>query len=114
MNLKDEKIRSEPHRRFVAGLVCCACGAAGCQAAHIRHNTGGGMGLKPSDVWVVPLCPRCHGVQHNAAELKFWERQFGIERIKDLAATLYAFTGDREECLQMVRHYRNGYILPCG
>ena len=36
-----------------------------------------GMGEKPSDSWVCPLCPHCHRTgqfsQHNQGERQFWE-----------------------------------------
>lgn len=73
--------RCKPHRKFVAGFACCGCGTFGTddnpvEAAHLRIGTGGGMGLKPSDRWVLSLCHRCHsGEQHQKGERSFWERR---------------------------------------
>lgn len=52
--------RSEAWRRAVASLPCAECGAPPpSQAAHINH-LGKGLGLKPPDVFTVPLCPTHH------------------------------------------------------
>jgi hypothetical protein len=40
-------------------------------------GTDGGMGLKPSDTWTVPLCRDHHGEIHRLGEQVF-ERQIGI------------------------------------
>lgn len=55
---KDEPVRSEPYRRYVAGLACFACGLAGrSQAAHSNSpDHGKGLGLKAGDRYVFPLC----------------------------------------------------------
>jgi len=71
-----------PHRKWVVREFGCAgCGAFGTddeplQAAHLRLQTGGGMSLKPSDRWVLPLCAKCHtGEQHQKGERTFWDRR---------------------------------------
>ena len=61
--------RSPAHRAWVRGHACCACGTmAGIEAAHVREGTDGGMGMKPSDRWVISLCKDCHARQHNVGE----------------------------------------------
>lgn len=66
-----------PHRKWVAEEFACAgCGAVDVEAAHLRIGTSGGMGLKPSDRWVLPLCHACHhGEQHQKGERSFWDRR---------------------------------------
>ena len=71
------RFRSEKHRRWVAARDCIACypGYSGncgdsqhtderddavSQCCHLRRGHRGGMGLKPSDEWTVPLCERHH------------------------------------------------------
>ena len=47
---------------------------AGIQAAHVRMESGAGMGEKPDDWRCVPLCGPCHnGDQHTKlGEPAFW------------------------------------------
>lgn len=75
MILKTHRIRSPKHLAWVRTLECAGCFVAGAgpiQAAHLRKGTDGGMGLKPSDCYVVPLCEYCHHVQHKVGEMVFW------------------------------------------
>jgi hypothetical protein len=70
-------LRSSSHLAFVRRLPCLGCGVppqdAPIQAAHLRFRGGdGGMGLKPSDNQVVPLCATCHHIQHTKGEPAFW------------------------------------------
>ena len=61
------------HLKFIRSLPCLACGKfPPSQAAHIRCGTDGGIGLKPSDRYVVPLCDACHAAQHQLGERSFW------------------------------------------
>ncbi len=76
--------RSYPrHLAFVRSLSCCVCGRPQpIEAAHVRSGLPvdaprGGVGLKPSDAWCVPLCGGrgfwgCHDNQHLKGENTFW------------------------------------------
>ena len=66
-----EKIRSRKHLMYIADKPCLICGGIDVQAAHIRY-TGAGMGLKPCDSYVVPLCIEHHQEQHSMNERMFW------------------------------------------
>ena len=69
---KDAGKRSSAHRAWVRRHACCGCGAsAPIEAAHVRTGTDGGMGIKPSDWWVISLCKSCHVEQHNIGEESF-------------------------------------------
>lgn len=90
--------RQVEHRKFIAAIgICLGCSAVGeCECAHVRNNTNGGMGLKPSDRFTVPLgsirnCG-CHAYQHTLGETEFW----GIARIDplDVACRLWSISGD--------------------
>ena len=83
-------------------LPCLACGVepAGV-AAHVRRQSGtfgkhGGMGIKPQDKWVVPLCHGCHTLdpnsQHRVGEVLFWAR-IGLNPLL-VAERLYAQRDD--------------------
>ena len=70
MGLKN-KIRSRTHLEFVSQHGCTICGRTDVQSAHIRY-TGAGMGMKPCDSFVVPLCIEHHQEQHSMNERMFW------------------------------------------
>lgn len=113
-NLKHERVKSRKHRKFIASLPC-VCGKEGrTQAAHIRKNNGGGMGLKPEDKFTVPLCcsgigwDGCHDKEREIGEEAFWERYGGAEWATKLAKELYKHTGDRETCLILMGRWKNG------
>jgi hypothetical protein len=61
---KDRPARSEQYRRLVAAMPCAHCGRPGpSQAAH-ADSAGKGLGIKPSDYEIMPLCadsPGRHG-----------------------------------------------------
>lgn len=88
--LKKKPFRSEKYRRWIAGLPCCATSIEGStQCAHIRHGLLGGVGLKPSDEWCVPLAWQSHDTQHRIGEKNFWALFGGVDKAKELAQELY-------------------------
>ena len=54
------------------------------ECAHVRNGSGAGMGQKPDDWRVVPLCSEHHRNQHIVGEQTFWK---GI----DIEAMIEAF-----------------------
>jgi len=64
-------IQSRNHLMFVASQPCLICRRDDVQSAHIRY-TGAGMGMKPCDSFVVPLCIEHHQEQHSMNERMFW------------------------------------------
>ena len=78
--------RSFPgHRAWVRRHHCCVpgCVELPIECAHVRTGTDGGVGLKPSDRWVVSLCKLHHAEQHQNGEITFQER-YGID-LRELA-----------------------------
>lgn len=71
--------RSDVHLAWIRTLPC-ACGCGGIpandnnpiEAAHVRTFTDGAAGVKPSDIFVLPLTMRCHRIQHSMSEAAFW------------------------------------------
>jgi hypothetical protein len=86
---KAEKGRRSPaHRSWVRLHACSACGSyAGIECAHVRSETDGGTGMKPSDKWCLSLCGKCHRRQHQIGEQSF-EHETGIN-LKELAAEFF-------------------------
>jgi hypothetical protein len=79
----DAWFRSDKHLSYIAGLRCLGCGREPPeratddnprnQATHIRIGTDGAAKRKPSDYFTLPLCARCHAVQHMG-ERSFYAR----------------------------------------
>lgn len=84
------RIRSSEHLSWVSTQPCIVsgCWASQCDAAHVRRGTGGGMGLKPGDQWVIPLCRVHHREQHQIGEAAF-ERLYHLD-LKNLAEATWA------------------------
>jgi hypothetical protein len=95
---KDEPLRSEAYRRFVAGFPCFACAIKGhSQAAHSNSPIHGkGKGLKADDRYLFPLCCAmpgrmgCHerhdlGVDMTREERRAAEERY-VERMHLIAA----------------------------
>lgn len=85
---KPKKFRCEKYRKWIRTLPCLVTKTHHeSQCAHIRHGTGGGMGLKPSDDWCVPLHWREHILQHEIGEQAYWEDK--LDKAKDVAQKLH-------------------------
>ena len=77
MGLREpSRIECPGHRKWVRGFGCAMSIQGDCsgriEAAHVRMGTDGGMGVKPSDCYVVPLCAYHHRRQHQIGEEIFW------------------------------------------
>ena len=89
--LERERTRQPPdrecaaHRAWVRRHHCCVpgCFDRPIDCAHVRRDTDGGTGLKPSDRWIISLCRAHHIEQHQVGEAAF-ERQYGID-LRELA-----------------------------
>ena len=68
------------HRAWVRKHHCCVPGCASrpIECAHVRRDTDGGTGLKPSDRWTISLCRQHHLEQHQIGEAAF-EKRYGID-----------------------------------
>jgi len=85
-------IRDSKHLQAIRQLPCLYMGgecAGDTQACHIRYLTDGGMGLKPSDCYTIPMCQKCHSEQHQMGEVSFHEQHKGVWAAKELAKSLY-------------------------
>lgn len=100
------QLRSLEHLRFVRSHECAIGGRIGrwkniegwqivarhvcrgpIQAAHIRMDSDGGAGCKPSDSLTIPLCVEAHVEQGQIGEGAF-EKRYGIDTHK-IAAELW-------------------------
>ncbi len=98
-------IRDKKHLKFLRTLPCCVCLRMDTvQAAHLRKDVPlehkGGMGMKPSDCYTVPLCYECHNRQHNIGEITFWD--INIHKAICLAIELFNDTGKKEKAIHRI------------
>ena len=96
MNVRQRhpRIEDPAHLAYVRTLPCRICGRPGSDPAHIRSaaldhgKEHTGMGEKPDDCWVLPLCRHHHTEQHAANEMDWWA-SYGIDPHTE-AVALYA------------------------
>ena len=100
MRQRQPRINDEGHRKRVKRLHCCLCGRSPVDATHIRYSDEArgkqnpGLGRKPSDTFVVPLCREHHDQQHRGNEQDFWAG-YDVDPLR-LADLLYCNTYDPE------------------
>ena len=71
-----KRYRNAKYLSWVRSLPCSLCGGEAGQAHHLIGLGGmSGMGLKASDVYVMPICGTCHNDMHTKPEL--WPSQWG-------------------------------------
>jgi hypothetical protein len=106
---KRPRQENEAHLKFIRTLPCLVCGTRkDVQAAHIRAPSPGygkratGMGERPADCWVLPVCAADHCEQHRMAELAFWLARGIVDPFK-VALSLFAHTGDDEAAELVIR-----------
>jgi len=93
---RQPRIKDEKHRKFVASLPCCVSGVSGqTQAAHVKTGALCGMGMKPSDAYIVPLSCREHAAQHKVGERVYWGDK--LEAAQELCNALYLCTGNYDK-----------------
>ena len=83
---REDRERSCPaHRAWVRRHHCSVPGCHGLpiECAHVRRDTDGGAGLKPSDRWTISLCRGHHIEQHQVGEATF-EKRYDID-MRELA-----------------------------
>lgn len=72
-------VRCPEHLAWIRRQACCVAGCTGrAEAHHVRSGTNGGMGLKPSDSWTVPLCA-VHHSEHNRLGVRTFEDTYAVD-----------------------------------
>jgi hypothetical protein len=80
VNQRRPRYKDPKYLEWVRDRACVVCGAKTQteEAAHIRMKDPSvgkpmtGMGTKPDDFYVLPLCGEHHRQQHNGSEKSFW------------------------------------------
>lgn len=101
--------RSSKHLKWVRFLPCILVGDGECmgpvEAAHVRKGTDGGMGEKPSDIFVLPLCQWHHRVQHMVGEVSFHEGSDPIKRALELAVESPCVGAEHAAMVELANRY---------
>jgi hypothetical protein len=103
--LKEPRIRSKKHLKFISQLPCCVSGRHGeTQAAHIRAGCFS-LGMKPGDNCVIPLSVAEHRLQHEIGEEMYYGPLGGVEKAKKLAKDLFSVSGNYDAALKLIASY---------
>lgn len=91
------QLRSDQHKKWIRGHECSVkdedCHGR-IEAAHCRTGTDGGMSVKPSDNFCIPLCAHHHCHQHAVGEAAF-EAKYKI-KMRVIADALWAKSPHRK------------------
>ncbi|PBI78946.1 endonuclease [Rahnella victoriana] len=74
---KRRRYENAKYTQWVKRQPCCACGNGADDPHHITGNGFGGMATKAHDLFVIPLCRRCHDSLH--ANTPDWEEEHGTQ-----------------------------------
>ena len=103
--------RDIKHCAWIRTLPCVICGDnTTVECCHIRmadpelDKPLTGMGIKPDDVWTLPMCGKHHREQHRNGEYMFWEGVGLVPTI--MALMLYTVSGDNEKAEQIIKEWQ--------
>ena len=103
------RAKKPAHLAYVRQLPCIICNNnIETEACHIRFADPSvgkpitGIGIKPDDWWVVPMCGAHHHEQHHIGNEKFFWKLWSIDPIRT-AMALYLASGNVEKGEQIVR-----------
>ena len=88
---KAKTFRSPKYLEFVRTLPCVVCGAHGVEA---HHAITGGVGIKGSDGFAIPLCPLHHREHDNRGKVTFY-REHNLDRWELVARTLEKYLKEK-------------------
>ncbi len=110
-----ERARYPRHLDFIRQLPCVVClNNIQTEACHLRASNADygkvnpGVGRKPDDFWVNPLCGEHHREQHQMNELDFW----ASNKINafELAMRLWEASGDFAKAEKIVLDTAEGRL----
>lgn len=101
----------DKHLTFIRTLPCAICADnTSTEAAHVRAadprfaKRAVGMSEKPDDMWVTPLCGKCHKRQHAMSEQHFWHLNRRDPHV--LAMALWHNSGDADAADTILRYWK--------
>ena len=79
-NLNDTTRVDKAKRKWISERRCACCGAwPPCDPAHQRVLGNGGMGMKPPDTDLLPICHKCHDKEHRKGIYTLWHENSDID-----------------------------------
>lgn len=106
--MKKKTNRDQKYMAWIRSQPCLISGCDFDNVAHHVHLPGeGGISLKPSDYYTVPLRAEIHVLLHQTGEMVFWS-QHGIEPTTELIRLLesYPYQNDNlRDDLERLREY---------
>lgn len=110
------RVQDQEHLAFIRSLPCILTGRKA-EAAHLRFGSRlhgkaiTGIGTKPDDRWVLPLCHDKHMEQHASGlgEPGWWRAQ-GIADPLVVCMRLWEASGDRDAALRVIEDAREAGI----
>ncbi len=76
---KRRRYENTKYTQWVKRQPCCGCGEGADDPHHITGNGFGGMATKAHDLFVIPLCRRCHDSLHE--DVAAWEEEHGTQEL---------------------------------
>ena len=71
--MKNKPYRSKKYLAWISEQPCAQCWKyPPSDPAHQRILQGAGMGKKPPDNHVLPLCHDCHTIEHTKGVMELW------------------------------------------
>ena len=91
------------HNCTIVEIDPTGCGGE-IEAAHVRKGTDGGVGMKPSDCYALPLCREHHAEQHMIGEPAFERKYlFYMRAIADRLWRMWITTTDAGKRFELSR-----------
>lgn len=84
--IKQKTPKSPKYLKYVRTLPCVVTGKSPVEAHHLIGHHEGGMGMKSSDYYAIPLSPEIHRELHDHG-WRTWEDRYGSQW-RYVAATL--------------------------
>jgi hypothetical protein len=86
-------------KKYMAWIRSQPCLISGCDFDNVAHHVHlpgeGGIGMKVSDYYTVPLRAEIHVLLHQTGEMAFWDRH-GIDPIIELIRLLESYTNQND------------------
>src|SRR5512139_1657593 len=106
--MRTARRHDKAHLDFIRQLPCLACGDnTTVEAAHVRYADARiakpitGVGIKPDDRFVIPLCGAHHRGQHSRGERQWWEAR-QIDPVL-ISLALFSVSGDYDAGTQIIQ-----------
>ena len=80
---KQPAFKSNAYLAHVRSFPCAVCGRPDTEAHHIRFSFNSGTGMKPGDVWAVPLCS-AHNREYHDIGARSFKKKYDVDIWREL------------------------------